>query len=528
MFGSDSEFCRIISRETGAIVLDSDYAKAPENPFPAAYDDLCDVVAHVLANEDGYYDTSRITIGGFSAGAALALVISATMPKDTFRAVIAFYPITNLFLTESGRPYHLEANLKEPPRLPPFILNYCSKAYVSQTAALDDPRLSPHNNAPSAFSGQLLLVVCGFDPLRDEAIALGNLLQEEGKNVHMVDIPEAMHCWDKDGNVGIENDLKRATAYGKAVEARPNAYDGKPVNGLGWALRRGNRAVAFLEGTNAPYHTKFSPDRTFTIESSRSSRKIKINVFEPPNFDKNKKYPIYLNFHGSVFIIPALGTDSDFCRIVSNRTGAIVLDCDYAKAPEWPFPAAPEDVKDTIDYILTNKEGYLDISRIAIGGFSAGGTLALTAGASQSKGVLKGVVAMYPITDLSVDHGIRPPPPISEGNSNPLPSSLLQLGYRSYISSGTDLLDPRLSPINTDISSFPERILLIVCEEDPLHDEAMDLVERLGAAGLQVDLKEMPKMVHAWDKGAKERTPAGAARHEAYEAAVDILTIIFR
>ncbi|GAB1526074.1 hypothetical protein RhiTH_009240 [Rhizoctonia solani] len=109
MFGSDSEFCRKINRGTGAMVLDFDYAAgichiAPEAPFPAAYDDLCDVVAHILANPDGYYGTSRITVGKFSAGAALALVINVTMPEDTFRAVTAFYAITNLLLTGSDCP----------------------------------------------------------------------------------------------------------------------------------------------------------------------------------------------------------------------------------------------------------------------------------------------------------------------------------------------------------------------------------------------------------------------------------------
>ncbi|KAF8753925.1 alpha/beta hydrolase fold [Rhizoctonia solani] len=203
---------------------------------------------------------------------------------------------------------------------------------------------------------------------------------------------------------------------------------------------------------------------------------------------------------------PALGSDSDFCRIVSNRTGAVVFDCDYAK----------------------ERGGVLGYRTRVIGGFSAGGTLALTAGVGQPKGVLKGVVAIYPATDLSIDHTIRPPPSISEGNSNPLPSWLLKLGYRSYISSTTDVLDPRLSPVNTDISSFPERILLIICEEDPLHDEAMVLVERLRIAGLQVDMKEMPKMVHRWDKEAKERTLAGSARHEAYETVVDTLKIMFQ
>ncbi|CAE7088583.1 unnamed protein product [Rhizoctonia solani] len=224
MFESDSEFCRKLGRETRAIVLNSDYAKDPENPFPAAYNDICDVVAHVLANRDGVYDTSRITIGGFSAGAALALVVSAIMPKDTFGAITTFYPITNLSLTESDRPHHVEANLKESPRLPPLLLNYFLETYIAQTATLDDPRLSPHDNAPSAFPERILLVVCGSDPLRDEAIALGNVLQEEGKHVHVVDVPGVMHGWDKVVNVATENDLKKAMAYDKAVEVLQSVY----------------------------------------------------------------------------------------------------------------------------------------------------------------------------------------------------------------------------------------------------------------------------------------------------------------
>jgi acetyl esterase/lipase len=58
--------------------------------------------------------------------------------------------------------------------------------------------------------------------------------------------------------------------------------------------------------------------------------------------------------------------------------------------PEAPFPAAPDDVKDMIDHVVVNAQGYFDTSRITIGGFSSGGTLALTAGVSQPKNTLKG------------------------------------------------------------------------------------------------------------------------------------------
>ncbi|KAG9121722.1 hypothetical protein FRC07_002202 [Ceratobasidium sp. 392] len=161
---------------------------------------------------------------------------------------------------------------------------------------------------------------------------------------------------------------------------------------LAWLIRSNIRITFFFRriiGT-LPHFTKFPPNRSFSIRSTVSPRNIKINVFQPEEFDARKKYPVYMNFHGSGFVLQGLGSDADFCRFVSNQTGALVLDCDYAKAPERPFPAAPQDIKDIIDHVVKNQEGYFDTSKLAIGGFSAGGNLALTSGASQPPGILKG------------------------------------------------------------------------------------------------------------------------------------------
>ncbi|KAF8600847.1 alpha/beta-hydrolase [Ceratobasidium sp. AG-I] len=281
-----------------------------------------------------------------------------------------------------------------------------------------------------------------------------------------------------------------------------------------------------LFGTR-PYAANFPPDRTFIIKSSRSSRKIRINVYEPNQFDKNGNYPVHINMHGSGFILPLFGSDADFCRVVSNRTGAIVLDCDYAKAPEWPFPAAPDDVKDIVDYALANQEAYFDTSRITIGGFSAGAALALTACVSQPKGTFKGVIAFYPPTDLSLHYTARRQPVVSPGAHNPLSPSFFKLVTECYQPPGTDLSDPRLSPINTPVSLFPEHILVVACGEDPLHDEGVAFANKIEAEGVKVVLRDVPNVVHGWEKEAKEGTSGGKARHDTFEAAVNFLKAIF-
>lgn len=83
--------------------------------------------------------------------------------------------------------------------------------------------------------------------------------------------------------------------------------------------------------------------------------------------------------------------------------------------------------------------------------------------------------------------------------------------------------DPRLSPANTPVSSLPERVLIVVCEEDPLRYDGVVLAKRLQAEGANVALKEIPKVVHIWDKSAVNGTSGAEAKYDAYEAMIDTL-----
>lgn len=50
------------------------------------------------------------------------------------------------------------------------------------------------------------------------------------------------------------------------------------------------------------YYENFSPDRSLIIKSSCSSREIRINVYEPNEFDKNQTYPTHINLHGETCV----------------------------------------------------------------------------------------------------------------------------------------------------------------------------------------------------------------------------------
>ncbi|KAH8599741.1 Alpha/Beta hydrolase protein [Bisporella sp. PMI_857] len=72
----DDRFCREFSDNNNFLVVSLDYPKAPAHPYPAPLVALIKAVKDVLADEALPFDEKKVAIGGFSAGANLALAVS--------------------------------------------------------------------------------------------------------------------------------------------------------------------------------------------------------------------------------------------------------------------------------------------------------------------------------------------------------------------------------------------------------------------------------------------------------------------
>lgn len=91
-----------------------------------------------------------------------------------------------------------------------------------------------------------------------------------------------------------------------------------------------------------------------SIESRDKGRYIKSRVYNKAKLENEESQgrvpsPVLINWHGSGFVIPALGSDHVWCERVARETGVVVIDADYRKGPEDPFPAAVEDCRDVIE-----------------------------------------------------------------------------------------------------------------------------------------------------------------------------------
>jgi acetyl esterase len=204
-------------------------------------------------------------------------------------------------------------------------------------------------------------------------------------------------------------------------------------------------------------------------------------------------------FHGGGFVIGDLETHDSLCRALAKDSGAVVIAVAYRLAPEDKFPAAVEDAHAATVWIAENAQKLgIDGQKIAVGGDSAGGTLAtvVTMRCRDAGGpALAAQVLLYPITDLSTFDTVSY---LEFAEDYMLRRSAMQWFAGHYLGAAEDARNPEASPLLArDVSSLPPA-LVVTAEFDPLRDEGEAYAQRLKQAGTAVTEKRYPGMIHGF------------------------------
>ncbi|KAM6529274.1 hypothetical protein FALCPG4_007421 [Fusarium falciforme] len=231
------------------------------------------------------------------------------------------------------------------------------------------------------------------------------------------------------------------------------------------------------------------------------------------------KKPIIVNWHGSGFVLPSLGSDHDFCARVATETGFVVLDADYRKGPEVPFPGAVHDAEDTLKWVASQHQEF-DLERVAVSGFSAGANLALVASSYLKESYptlnIQVTVAIYPPVDLSIDPEAKTVPhPI-----RPIPAAVARIFDACYIPDNSLRSDPRISPTFADPTLFPEVVVILTCSGDTLAPEGNAMAAKLQNGKRRVINQTLEGVGHAFDKGVREGTHEWEQRELAYSTSI--------
>ena len=220
---------------------------------------------------------------------------------------------------------------------------------------------------------------------------------------------------------------------------------------------------------------------------------IKLKIFTPVK--SPSPLPVLMYFHGGGFAHGGYDIRKNFPKAIASKSNCILVSVQYRLAPEHPFPAAINDCYEATLWASKNAASFGgDGTRLAVGGESAGGTLAGTITLmARDKGAPKiaSQVLLYPATE----GGDTEYPSMRENaHGYMLTRALVDQYGKAYIPD-RNFPSPYISLEKINLDKLPPA-LVITAGLDPLRDEGEAYVQRLKQAGVEVRFKRYDNMIH--------------------------------
>jgi acetyl esterase len=222
---------------------------------------------------------------------------------------------------------------------------------------------------------------------------------------------------------------------------------------------------------------------------------LPVRIYTPAAVSADQESAGIVYFHGGAGVFCSLDTHEGLCRMLANASACRVISVGYRLAPEHPFPTGIEDACCAARWVCEHaRELTIDPGRIAVGGDSAGGTLAAVVcqrAKHDGAPALALQLLLCPVTDLS--HESESWRTYGEGYF--LDRSTLEWAIKLYAPK-MDRADIRLSPLRVrDFAGLPPAHIH-TAEFDPLRDEGKAYAECLARAGGRVRYVCHAGMIH--------------------------------
>lgn len=222
--------------------------------------------------------------------------------------------------------------------------------------------------------------------------------------------------------------------------------------------------------------------RVLDLTLPRPGRDVPLRLYDPVGDGRPRPALVFL--HGGGYVVGTLDTHDVICREFAKASGHIVVNVDYALAPEFKFPRAVEEVVAVGRWLkaLGGEWGF-DPARVAVGGDSAGAGLAMGAMLTE-RGLFQAAWLVYGAFASEETPSRR----LYSGPEWGLTPEYRTFYRGAYYASAADAEDPRAVACRAaDLSGLPP-LLLAPAELDPLRDDSYVLAERVAAAGGQAEV----------------------------------------
>jgi len=187
--GTADATCRALANRSGAVVVAVRYRLAPEYPLEAGRADCVAAVRWLAehASELGG-DPTRLAVGGDSAGGGIAALVAQECARTGPALVgqVLAYPATDMV---GSYPSASE-------RMPGLLTAKWSawiRAQIGTVSDLSDPASSAVRTADLSGVAPAVILVAGFDPLRDEDLHYAERLRAARVPVRVLHYPGQIH-----------------------------------------------------------------------------------------------------------------------------------------------------------------------------------------------------------------------------------------------------------------------------------------------------------------------------------------------
>ena len=197
--------------------------------------------------------------------------------------------------------------------------------------------------------------------------------------------------------------------------------------------------------------------------------------------------PPLIYLHGGGWTTFSIDTHDRLMREYAARADVVVIGVDYALSPEVKFPVAQQQIAEVVRW-ARQRSAELSIhrDRIALGGDSAGGNLAITTALrlrdEGESNAVQAIVTNYAVTD-----------------TYSTPEALQRYGYEgymlgademvhfwnNYLRSPEDAKNPLVCPVHANLQGLPP-VFMVIPECDILTEQNFRLAEQLEQAGVNV------------------------------------------
>ncbi|HYK24871.1 MAG TPA: alpha/beta hydrolase [Steroidobacteraceae bacterium] len=241
-------------------------------------------------------------------------------------------------------------------------------------------------------------------------------------------------------------------------------------------------------------------------------REVEVRIIPPAS---GTPRGAYLHFHGGGLVFGSADQDDAMLERIANATGLAAVSVEYRLAPAHPYPAAWDDCEAAAVWLARNVATELGGSALAIGGESAGATLAVPVLVRmRDKHGFTGFRAAN-LSYGNYDTSMTPSQHWVGANRFLIGTEDIRQCSNAYAPDVAQRRNPDMSALYAELSGMPPA-LFSVGTLDPFLDDSLFVYARWIAAGNEAELAVYPGAPHGFNIIGHPHAAGANARIDAF------------